>query len=185
MRIAILIEGDTERAFLPILRAFLQPLLSGKMPKLDSVIYNGRIPKSSKLEREVARLLSDGKQSADIVIALTDVYTGTDDFSDANDAKSKMRQWVGSEERFYPHAAQYDFEAWLLPYWNEIQRIAGSDRKPPGADPEKVNHSKPPVESTKGDLPRRKSAGNMLRRVMRHAFCAIRIYASPLMPVPS
>lgn len=83
-------------------------------------------------------------RDADYVIALTDVYTGTNDFIDAEDAKAKMRHWVGDESRFYPHAAQHDFEAWLLPYWPAIQKMAGHDKHAPQGKPETVNHGKPP-----------------------------------------
>ena len=67
------------------------------------------------------------------MIALTDVYTGSTppEFQTATDAKDGMRDWVGAEERFHPHVALHDFEAWLLPYWEKIQRITGSNRKPP------------------------------------------------------
>ena len=87
------------------------------MPKLDFVPYDGRIPTGDKLKRVVENLLNDRKQPADAVIALTDVYTGTTppEFPTAEDAKKKMREWVGAEKRFYPHAALHDFEAWLLP----------------------------------------------------------------------
>ena len=80
----------------------------------------------------------------DAVIALTDVYTGTNDFLDAADAKRKMRAWVGDNERFYPHAAQHDFEAWLLPYWSDIQALAGHNKAAPPGRPESVNHDRPP-----------------------------------------
>ena len=68
---------------------------------------------------------------ADAVIALTDVYTGKGDFRDAADAKAKMRNWGGRNDRFYPHAAQHDFEACLLPYWSEIQKVAGHNKNAP------------------------------------------------------
>ena len=56
-----------------------------------------------------------------------------------------MRSWVGNDElRFYPHAAQHDFEAWLLAYWPEIQRLSGSNRTQPNGNPETVNHGNPP-----------------------------------------
>ncbi len=111
------------------------------MPRLQTFVEDGRIPKGTKLRRVVENLLSDG---SDAVIALIDVYTGTNDFLDAQNAKTKMRQWVGSEERFYPHAAQHDFEAWLLPYWPEIQKLAGHNRARPPGPAEQVNHAKPP-----------------------------------------
>lgn len=150
MKIAIIVEGKTEKAFMPHLRQFLQPRLQGHMPRLDTLPYDGRIPKGDKLKRLVQNLLH-GRNAADHVIALTDVYTGTNppDFVDARDAKNKMRRWVGPESRFHPHAAQYDFEAWLLPYWPTIQRLARHNRAAPPGDPERVNHNNPPAHHIK------------------------------------
>jgi hypothetical protein len=147
MRIALIIEGKTETVFLPHLRAFLQTRLAGRMPKLDAVPYDGRIPTGEKLRRVVENLLGDRKDPAGAVIALTDVYTGSrpPDFVDAADAKAKMRQWVGENDRFHPHAAQHDFEAWLLVYWEKIKRLAKSNRASPGPQPERVNHIDPPA----------------------------------------
>jgi hypothetical protein len=143
VKIAILVEGRTEKAFLPHLREFLKGRLAGRMPNLDLVLYDGRIPKEAKLRHTVENLLS-GRDKADEVIALTDVYTGTQDFHDAADAKAKMQAWVGQNARFHPHAAQHDFEAWLLPYWSEIQQVAGHNRTAPPGPPESVNHNRPP-----------------------------------------
>ncbi len=143
MKISLVVEGRTEVAFRDALRRFLAPRLAGRMPKLDPVPQDGRVPTRDKLQRLVERLLA-GKNRADAVIALTDVYTGTREFEDAEDAKAKMRDWVGDESRFHPHAAQYDFEAWLLPYWENLQQLAGHNKSAPSADPERVNHGKPP-----------------------------------------
>lgn len=144
MKIAIIVEGQTEKAFMPALRRFLSARLTGHMPNLDPLLYNGRIPKGDKLKRVVENLLS-GASASDAVIALTDVYTGSDDFEDAPDAKQKMRDWVGANPAFHPHAAQYDFEAWLLPYWPTIQRLSNTNQAAPAGNPEKVNHTKPPA----------------------------------------
>lgn len=145
MRIALIVEGKTEMALLPALRSFLETRLPGQMPKLDPDPYDGRVPKQGNLKREVERLLNDRQKPADAVIALTDVYTGSRDFIDAGDARAKMRHWVGgAETRFYPHAAQYEFEAWLLPYWRELQVLAGHNAASPGPNPELVDHSNPP-----------------------------------------
>ncbi|MDP8239231.1 MAG: DUF4276 family protein [Candidatus Hatepunaea meridiana] len=145
MKITLIVEGKTEKAFLPYLRGFLEARLQGNMPKIDVNPYDGRIPTQKKLKRIVHNLLS-GKKPSDHVIALTDVYTGSQppDFTDASDARNKMRQWVGEEQRFHSHAAQYDFEAWLLPYWEDIQRLAGHNRVAPKGNPEQVNHNNPP-----------------------------------------
>ncbi len=144
MRIVIMVEGKTERVFIPYLRNFLRTTLEGNMPKLSTHSYDGRIPKNERLRRSVENLLNDTKSPANAVVALTDVYTGTGDFTDAADAKAKMRQWVGNVASFYPHAAQHDFEAWLLPYWDEIRRRVRGNRSSPGANPEAVNHNNPP-----------------------------------------
>lgn len=145
MRICILVEGKTEQAFKRPLLNFLRPRLD-KMPRMDFQPYNGCIPTEDKLKRIVKNRLS-GKNGADFVIALTDVYTGPPPylFKDASDAKSKMFAWVGCENRFYPHAAQHDFEAWLLPYWNTIQDLTGHRMSSPRGNPEEVNHNKSPA----------------------------------------
>jgi hypothetical protein len=122
---------------------FLAGRLADKMPRLMMRKFDGPIPKERKLRVYVENLLS-GQDAADAVIALTDVYTGKGDFHDAADAKAKMHTWVGQNNRFYPHAAQHDFEAWLLPYWSEIQRVAGHNRNAPVGEPETVNHNRPP-----------------------------------------
>ncbi len=141
MKITILVEGKTETAFKPYLTEFLKQRLQGRMPRLDMFPYHGRIPKYDDLRRKVEASLKSG---SDAVVALTDVYTGTRDFDDATDAKAKMRQWVGANPHFYPHAAQYDFEAWLLPFWADIQKLAGHNRSAPPGLPEQVNHNRPP-----------------------------------------
>ena len=140
VKIALIVEGKTERAFMPILRNYLERHLAGAMPKIKTISPDGRIPKGEKLKKMVKLLLD----KHDHVIALTDVYTGTSDFANAEEAIQKMRQWIGPEKRFHPHAAQHDFEAWLIPYWDRIQRIAKSDVPAPPGAPESVNHDNPP-----------------------------------------
>jgi hypothetical protein len=124
MRIAILVEGKTEKAFKPYLLAYLQKRLPGKMPRLEIWPYDGRIPTGDKLKRVVGNLLNDKKRPADAVIALTDVYTGSipPEFPTAEAARQKMRGWAGAEARLYPHVALHDCEAWLLPKANKPLR---------------------------------------------------------------
>ncbi len=144
MKISILVEGRTETAFKPHLRAFLETRLGReRMPNLDFFPCDGRVYTQDKLRRTVENLLQR-RPKADAVIALTDVYTGGQDFRDAADAKKKMRTWVGNNPNFYPHAAQHDFEAWLLPFWSDIQELAGHTKNAPAGPPESVNHDKPP-----------------------------------------
>jgi hypothetical protein len=144
IRIALIVEGATEVAFLPFLRKFLASRELPEMPRLKSFPQRGRIPTRDKLKRLVSTLLQE-PDNYDHVVALTDVYTGTKEFTDANDARVQMREWVGPQEsRFHPHAAQYDFEAWLLPYWPTIQKLAKHNRGAPSGRPESVNHDNPP-----------------------------------------
>ena len=142
MKIALIVEGKTEKVFLSALRQFLETRLTRGTLRIVPYCHDGRIPTGDKLKRVVGRCLDDGN---DAVIALTDVYTGTREFTDAADAKRQMRQWAGQEGRFYPHAAQHDFEAWLLPYWDDIRRLSGTNRNPPPGNPESVNHMSPPA----------------------------------------
>ena len=172
LKITILVEGKTERAFKPHLLEFLMGKLAGRMPNVDFFPYNGRIPKEDKLRRTVEALLRNGRVPAEAVIALTDVYTGTDDFLDAADAKRKMQTWVGKNDKFYPHAAQHDFEAWLLPFWSDIQVLAGHNKGAPSGPPEMVNHSRPPshhiheifrIGSCRDDYSKPRDANRILR----------------------
>ena len=151
MKIAILIECPTEKAFKPFLVAFLKQYLAGRMPSLDFVPQDGGLPTGDKLRRVVENLLHDRKRPADAVIALTDVYTGTNPpmFADASDAKQKMTAWAGNHSLFFAHAALHDFEAWLIPYWTKIQKLAKSNRVRPGQNPESVNHNHPPAYQLK------------------------------------
>ncbi len=137
MRISIICEGKTEQAFKSHLNAFLKTRLPNKMPSLKFDRHDGSIPTKSKLQRVVLNLLDTGKSRSDAVIALTDVYPA---FADAGDAKRLLREWVGEEPRFYPHVALHDFEAWLLPYWDRIQELAGRNSKPFGTKSRKSEH---------------------------------------------
>ena len=143
LRIYLVVEGRTEKAFLGHLRTFLEPRLPGNMPRLSAITVDGSLPTGQELREIVRKLLDD---RADHVIALADVYTGTTppSFSNAREARLRMQEWVGKEPRFHAHAAQYEIEAWLLPYWARIQSLAGHNQANPSRDPESVNHENPP-----------------------------------------
>lgn len=142
MRITVICEGKTEKAFKECLHEFLKTRLEGNMPSLRFDVHNGSIPKQKELKKVVRNHLTIRKMPADAVIGLTDVYP---DFADADEAKEKMREWVGDEPNFYPHVALHDFEAWLLPFWDRIKKLAGSNSAPFGANPEQVDHGNPPA----------------------------------------
>ena len=83
--------------------------------------------------------MRDNKVSS--VIGLLDVYPN---FGSAKEVKEFMRKASGYDERFYAHAAQYDVEAWLLPYWEFICHRIGVKRARLGRNPEQVNNMAPP-----------------------------------------
>jgi hypothetical protein len=83
-----------------------------------------------------------------------------------------MQEWVGDERRFHPHAAQHDFEAWLLPYWSHIQKLAGHNKTAPKGKPETVDHNNPPafhikeifrIGGCRNDYVKTRDAGRILR----------------------
>lgn len=143
MKIVILVEGQSEAAFSPFLKDYIYKRLPTGVnrPKLSINRYDGRIPKNERLRKIVENEIRSG---ADAVIALTDIYTGSGDFQDAMDAKSKMSTWTNNNPKFHPHTALHDFEAWLIPFWDEIKKLAGSNRAAPAISPERINHNKPP-----------------------------------------
>lgn len=184
MKIALIIEGETERVFLPYLRDFLNSRLRGNMPRLIPHKYDGRVPKGEKLKRIVGALLRGANPDADHVIALTDVYTGSNDFQSGEEARQRMRSWVGPNERFHPHAAQHDFEAWLLPFWPTIQRLAQHNRTAPAGPPESVNHNHPPSFHIKaifrtGDGPRHYTKTRDAARILRENDLSVAAAACP------
>jgi hypothetical protein len=138
--IGLIVEGQTERAIMPALRRHLEKQLAGRMPRIKAYPCRATIYRGQELRRRVGLYLD----KHDYVIALTDVYTGSRDFVVAADAKRKLREWVGPEPRFFPHAAQYEVEAWLLPYWDRVQTLSRGNRAAPGGAPENVNHQRPP-----------------------------------------
>lgn len=184
MKIALLVEGETEKVFMPSLREFLSRHLAGKMPKLIMHRYDGRIPKEDKLRRVVLDLLTKRPEPADPVVALTDVYTGTSDFKDAADAKAKMKEWAGDHDRFYPHVAQHDFEAWLLPYWSTIQKLAKHNMGAPSGPPEQVNHDRPPARRLKEIFERGKCRDSYVKprdalRILKDNDLSVAVNACP------
>jgi hypothetical protein len=157
VKIVVMVEGLTEKSALgQPLREFLRSRVAGAQPRIVFDVIKGKLPLTDKLARDVQR---HRNQQCDAVIALTDVYTGemAPTFKDADDAKLKLRQVVGNYDWFHPHAAQYEFEAWLLPYWSKVCDIAKCSAKQV-KDPEQTNHGKPP-SAVLNDLFRRGRGG--------------------------
>ncbi len=142
MKISILAEGATEKAFEKALRDFIYARLGSahRPPRIKIRPQGGAIPTRESLHRVVLHWLNSGE---DYVIVLTDIH-GTD-FTGADDAKKQILTWVNNDPRVRAHVALRDFEAWLIPYWDELCKIAGKKAPRPAGPAEKVNHSKPPA----------------------------------------
>lgn len=143
--IAMIIEGATERALREPLTRFLRDRVPRQMPRLDFVPMEGRWPRQDALRDRVERLL----RGNDAVIALADVAADVRPDGRVNPAetRARMRRWVGARERrFHPHVAAYEFEAWLLPYWSKVQRLAGSNEANPLARPEAMRPESRPSQ---------------------------------------
>jgi hypothetical protein len=144
VRFVIICEGRTEGSLAEALRQFIGNRLdavgrANENPRIQFVTENGAVPMGAILQRTVKLHL---KVADTFVIVLTDVYPY---FPDASSAKSALARAVGDEPRFAAHAACYDFEAWLLPFWDTIKQRCGVEQPSFGANPELVNHIKPPA----------------------------------------
>lgn len=145
MRIVLLCEGKTEAAIKNALKEFLDSRCAeagSQRVGLDVKPFNGP---AWDCEEVFDRLSIHGRRDDVVgVIALTDVYPK---FDDATAAKKHLEDCVKDSPfrgKFRAHAAQYELEAWLLPFWDRICRRLGVNAKPPGANPEEVNNQKPP-----------------------------------------
>lgn len=140
IKIAIIVEGKTEETALkePLNRYLKKQLGEKPLSSIKLINFEGLLF-VERLKRYVKHLL----ESYDYVVALTDVLINEDNppFANAAEAKQKLREIIGDETRFHPHAAQHCFEAWLIPYWHVIQAKSGTTKAKPSGNPE--NHSKP------------------------------------------
>jgi hypothetical protein len=142
LKIILLVEGKTETALKGALKSFLddrathegKPKIGLKTKPLDS-----RLLDSDRVRDQVT--MSFRAPEVKCVVGLIDVYPK---FASSQEAKQFLRQAAGSEPRFHAHAAQFEVEAWLLPFWEEICRKLKVKRQPPGANPEQVDLQKPP-----------------------------------------
>ncbi len=145
MKIAFIVEGESEKLFLSSIRGFLQARCEpGKLPRLVARPLNSNVPPRSQLLKLIRKEFND---SVDFVIVLTDVK-GRNQYKDANDAiqqiETSLKGLPQLNKQVFVHAAQYEIEAWLIPFWPRIQSIFRSTAKKPRINPEQINHDKPP-----------------------------------------
>jgi hypothetical protein len=139
--VVLLAEGDTERALKEHLKAFLdqRAILEGKQ-RTKLLLRSYLSLRKDKLSRQIQLLLDE--PGVEAVVALIDVFPN---FADAAEAKAWLRGSTDESRRFFAHAAQFDVEAWLLPYWDDICRRLKLEKRRPSAHPEHVNGHRPPA----------------------------------------
>lgn len=126
MTIVLLVEGRTETALKGVLKRFLDERATAEgRPKVALRTKDIMTLNRGRLSRRVQMELRDHRVSA--VVGLIDVYP---DFELADKARVFLREVAGDNPRFHAHTAQYDVEAWLLPYWDTICRRLGVHRGP-------------------------------------------------------
>ena len=142
MTIVLLAEGRTETALKGHLKLFLdaQAAAAGQ-PKVALRTKDIMTLNAGKLRGRIRLELAQPGVTA--VVGLVDVYPK---FLSAAEAKEFLRDAAQNDPRFFAHAAQYEVEAWLLPYWNDIRRRLGGNirQQAPGSHPEEVDHDHPP-----------------------------------------
>jgi len=140
MTIVLLVEGDTEAALKDHLKAFLDQRADteGK-PRVRLETRSGVGHTTGRFRHRVQLELA--KSGVTAVVALIDVFP---DYASAGAAKADLTEKAGNATGFHAHAAQYDVEAWLLPFWGDVCRRVGVTRKAPGNNPEQVDQNMPP-----------------------------------------
>jgi hypothetical protein len=142
--IVLLVEGETEMALKAVLKRFLdQRATEHGQPHVRLRTRKIKNMNRDSLGRQI-RLESQARENT-AVVGLLDVFPR---FEHANAAKSflvEAARRAGVTRGFYAHAAQYDVEAWLLPYWDDICRRIGIRQGQPASNPEEVNGINPPA----------------------------------------
>ena len=138
--IVLMVEGDTEAALKRHVKDFLdrRAQVAGQ-PRVRLETRDIINVASPRLKRRVALELR--KPPVIAVVGLIDVFPR---FQNAAEAKAYLAESV-DHPQFYAHAAQFDVEAWLLPYWTDICRRVGVQQASPGSNPENVDRMKPPA----------------------------------------
>jgi len=140
MTIVLLVEGDTERALKDHLKAFLDQRADAEGKPRVRLETRPEVGHTKGRFRNRVRLELD-KPGVTAVVALIDVFPN---YADASAAKADLAEKAGNAADFHAHAAQYDVEAWLLPFWGDICRRVGVTQSAPGNNPEQVDQNTPP-----------------------------------------
>jgi len=142
MKVVVFCEGSTEEALRTGLREFVQARVRGA----GRIGIETRSLDGPVMRKKLGRLVELSLAKSDVVgvVALSDVYP---DFHDAKEAREALKRFgavAGRDPRFRPHAAQFDLEAWIMPFWSEIAKHLGVNATTPGARPEEIDNQRPP-----------------------------------------
>ncbi len=145
--IVLLVEGRTEIAIKQILKRFLDERCElENIPKVRLTLkpMDSRLLKPQVVKDQIA--MNIARRDVVGVVALIDVACSgrPQQFNNAKEAIKFLSEIAPDENRYRAHAAQYDFEAWLLPYWESILKRLNQKKQIPSNNPETVNHNHPP-----------------------------------------
>ena len=149
MRIVLLCEGTSELALKGALKTFLDEWCEQRGLKRVKIAIKPfeHSPNCKEIQRHLARHGQDPEVAG--VIALTDVYPNFPNAGKAKDFLTGCAKDSPYKDIFVAHAAQYEFEAWLLPFWRDICGRLKVSAKEPGANYEQVDDQKPPSHHLK------------------------------------
>ncbi len=145
LTIILLVEGSTERTLTDKIKELLDQCAAAHgRPRVRLQTRKFKSTNPEALGRQIKLELQS--RDTEAVVGLIDVFP---QFKQADAAAAKRflieaSHSAGVTRGFYAHAAQYDVEAWLLPYWDDICRRIGVTQARPGNDPEQVDGIKPP-----------------------------------------
>jgi hypothetical protein len=141
--IVLLVEGSTEKALTNKIKEFLDE--RALVHRRSKVALRPK-PLMSIREEELAKRIRLELQNPRVaaVVGLIDVFPNFRSAEEAKQFLQRAAERAGVAERFDAHAAQYDVEAWLLPYWDDICRRIGVQQRRPGHNPELVDETNPP-----------------------------------------
>jgi len=142
----LLVEGQTEIALKRIIKEYLDQRAEEQgQPRIRLQTRRfKRLNNSEEMGRQIKFELQT--QGVDAVIGLVDVFPHFR-HADAAIAKrflNEAARRAGVTHGFYAHAAQYDVEAWLIPFWEDVCQRIGVHQGRPGNRPEQVDGTHPP-----------------------------------------
>lgn len=142
MKIVVLCEGSSEA----ILKSSFREFVKSRSTKDEIIGIDTRELPGTKIITRLQRMTSLALAREDVigVVALIDVYPNHKDAEQAKQALHASAKVGKSETRFRAHAALWELEAWLLPFWDEIADWLGVSAKRPGPHPERINGQNPP-----------------------------------------